>query len=47
MSADLILGFLGGASITFAVCFGAVMYLAYKFADMATKRKAVMRNETT
>ena len=40
MSADLILGFLGGSSKTFAVCFGAVMYLAYKFADMGDEEKS-------
>ena len=40
MSADLVLGFLGGASVALAVCFGAVMYLAYKFADMGGEEKS-------
>ena len=34
MSMELIFGFLCGSSVAFALCFGAVMYLAYKFADM-------------
>lgn len=39
MNADLVFGFLGGTSLAFAFCFGAVMYLAYKFADMGDEEK--------
>ena len=40
MSADLVFGFLSGVSLAFAVCFGAVMFLAYKFADMGDEEKS-------
>lgn len=34
MSTDLIFGFLCGTSLALAFCFGAIMFIAYKFANM-------------